>query len=700
MASLKFQPFTAALDVGFLTELGRRKLHEFGLSDAPVEIRGSYARAERHEIPSPFCVGADAFLSGEAGVPPTMCVAPGTLLNVNTLEDFKELDKTRLLDGIAQRIWEDMKSGEALERGELMLRFVLLTFADLKSHKYIYWFAFPALVVPAAQRASPPVALASLLSDTQRLALREGFASLSATRGRAPAFFAVRVDASGTLEVGPLSAFADWAAANTPAEAWLAFCDPCPLLSNPGWPLRNLLALLTAQQLVPREWPSVRILAYREPHPGAAAPALHADGLGLPPPPRAAAGDSRSVVIEVHGPFDASPRDAPPPKAVGWSLNSSNKAGPRQMDLSAQMDPEALAEASVDLNLRLMRWRLMPQLDNEAVAATSCLLVGAGTLGCAVARCLLGWGVRTITFVDSGVVAYSNPVRQSLFTFEDCIGGDTPKAEAAAAALRRIFPCVHAGARRIGIPMPGHPVSAAEASQVGEDARELERMVEAHDVIFLLTDTRESRWLPTLLAAAHRKLALTVALGFDSLVVMRHGMPAEPAAPPASRLGCYFCNDVVGPANSMLRRTLDQQCTVSRPGLAMVASALAVELMVTLLHHPRRGAADADLVGDDEAASGEEAKSPLGGVPHQIRGSLPLFRTTCMRGSAFDRCTACSATVVDAFREKGVEFLMSAFNSSSYLEDLTGLTEMHRETEAKLEEMAGLASECDGEDDF
>jgi len=43
---------------------------------------------------------------------------------------------------------------------------------------------------------------------------------------------------------------------------------------------------------------------------------------------------------------------------------------------------------------------------------------------------------------------------------------------------------------------------------------------------------------------------------------------------------------------------------------------------------------------------------------------------------------------------------MSAFNSSSYLEDLTGLTEMHRETEAKLEEMAGLASECDGEDDF
>ena len=57
---------------------------------------------------------------------------------------------------------------------------------------------------------------------------------------------------------------------------------------------------------------------------------------------------------------------------------------------------------SQELNLRLMRWRLMPQLDNERIAATRCLLLGAGTLGCAVARCLLGWGVSTITLVDSG----------------------------------------------------------------------------------------------------------------------------------------------------------------------------------------------------------------------------------------------------------------------------------------------------------
>mmetsp|Transcript_37995 Transcript_37995/g.119675 ORF Transcript_37995/g.119675 Transcript_37995/m.119675 type:complete len:280 (+) Transcript_37995:519-1358(+) len=274
----------------------------------------------------------------------------------------------------------------------------------------------------------------------------------------------------------------------------------------------------------------------------------------------------------------------------------------------------------------------------------------------------------------------------------------------------------------MGIPMPGHPVGGAEVDGVRADTEALDELVQQHDILFLLTDTRESRWLPTLLAAARRKLAVTAALGFDTFLVMRHGLPppaeeaaalgagglpagyeqaapAEAAAPPPPppprpRLGCYFCNDVVAPANSMTRRTLDQQCTVSRPGLAMVASALAVELAVTVLHHEHGAEADADVPAEAaRAATCDE--SPLGVVPHQIRGALSFFRTDCMLGRAFGKCTACSATVTDAYAARGFDFLLDAFNGGDYLEELTGLAQMHREAEAALEDVGFFEDEED-----
>ena len=49
----------------------------------------------------------------------------------------------------------------------------------------------------------------------------------------------------------------------------------------------------------------------------------------------------------------------------------------------------SLADQAVNLNLKLIRWPILPALDLEKVANTRCLLLGAGTLGCYVARTLM-----------------------------------------------------------------------------------------------------------------------------------------------------------------------------------------------------------------------------------------------------------------------------------------------------------------------
>ncbi len=105
---------------------------------------------------------------------------------------------------------------------------------------------------------------------------------------------------------------------------------------------------------------------------------------------------------------------------VGWEKNDKGQFGPRLSNMRASMDPRSLAESSVNLNLKLMKWRLVPDLQLETVAQTKCLLLGSGTLGCNVARCLLGWGVKTITMVDNGKVCDPKSVKSSFHLQTHC----------------------------------------------------------------------------------------------------------------------------------------------------------------------------------------------------------------------------------------------------------------------------------------
>jgi len=175
-------------------------------------------------------------------------------------------------------------------------------------------------------------------------------------------FFLVRPNA----EIAPVEDYETFFA-QTPANGQtIAFIDPSANPHNPGWPLRNLLAYLRA--LYPSTTSTLRILCWREPE------------------TPSSSWKSRFGIVHV-GVGDSQPSTRP--SAVGWERDASGKTAPRVADLAPMMDPKLLADQAVDLNLRLMRWRIVPSLDLEKVSSTRCLLLGAGTLGCYVARSLM-----------------------------------------------------------------------------------------------------------------------------------------------------------------------------------------------------------------------------------------------------------------------------------------------------------------------
>ena len=749
--------------------------------------------------------------------PPSGATAvPGTLLLVNSRERFLALDRRASLAREAERVWRSASAAAATGGGRInddgeqenedddddddftpaLSRFLLVAHADLKTYKYTYWFAFPALKPPKPflLAAAPPAAAAATAAAAAAAQARPLSAAVGASAAEAVAAacdefrrrerkkggppLAWAVELSSTTEgegegerralCFPLRRL--WAGnkrgtASSPSssELLLAFADPGADSGHPGWTLRNALyAAATAAAAAAesrrnggdgggsgsggsgdekKNEEDLLLLSRREPLLRCVCVRLRR---GVVSADACLSLDIDLGSAEVPASRKLSPSSPPPPPAAtGWEPNARGKPGPRSVDLSSALDPAKLASDALALNLRLMRWRAAPALDLGAISKSRFLLLGAGTLGCAVARTLLGWGVTDITFVDSGVVSYSNPPRQSLYEHADCFGGERegggeaegggnggrPKAAAAAAALRRIFPGSRAEGIRLSIPMPGHPLSGGigggesessaedDVSRVSAAVAELDALVQSSDVVFLLTDTREARWLPALLCAAHAKICITAALGFDSYVVMRHGGPPSAEEEEEEeegeeqggdddkerrrqrrrrakrknknrRLGCYFCSDVVAPTDSTVDRALDQQCTVSRPGCAPLAGAIAAELAAAVLAHPRGiwappPKSEARRGGDggsssSSSSSEEELDLPLGEAAHMVRGRLGLaFSQTAMVSQAFAGCTACSSRIVEAYRSRGASLVLDAMRDPRSLEALTGLDELH-----------------------
>ncbi|KAL5110596.1 Ubiquitin-like modifier-activating enzyme ATG7 [Taenia crassiceps] len=668
---LCFVPFDSVVDTAFWHVLSKKKLEDYRLLEGPFPMSGEFTNGTPLGTVPRLNIDHASLDDVKSTGRGNLFRANGYLFILNTIDKFRGMDKQELIDEVGRKyICEEAINAQHdfLQNPNKLLTFSLLTYCDLKHHKFYYWFSFPAAVQDKKPKLISKTPITSEFNEVQMANL---LVKYDEWRKRSnDAFFCLH-STPDDVEIANLSTL-------TVREEthYIGFCDPSSRDDFPGWGLRNLLFALST---IVKESQIVKVLCLRD---------RYANQARI---------ISSSLVLQISIEPEVLSQGV---KFVGWE-KWKGKLQPRMVNLSSTMDPVKLADSAVDLNLKLMLWRELLNIDLNALHKTSCLILGCGTLGCNVARELLAWGFRRMTFVDNSIVSYSNPVRQTLFTFEDAKSG-VEKALAAAEAVKRILPTVDVRSHNLTIPMPGHPVSYASAgsdasrqvSIVRETCQKLDELVRSHDVIFLLLDTREARWLPTLLSTYYNKLAITAALGFDSFLVLRHGVPRDHGVSPSSyqaplgnnatkgidgsRLGCYFCNDVVGPANSTQDRTLDQQCTVSRPGASMMASSLAVELCVGLLQHPEGAFASAETRKDGEVTVSQSFTFSF--LPHHIRGFLSQFSEIVPCTTAFSRCSACSQPVLDAYAKEGFDFLLRVFDNAAYLEEVSGLKELQVET--------------------
>lgn len=619
--SLKYgAPIQSFLDTSFFQELSRLKLDVLKLDTTGQPL---FACLDTSNTPKtiksvPLFLNGQSFNEGALrsgnGVP-----VKGMIYNFNVLEEFKTLDKQKFLEKKAQEKWE-----QGIIDINNSVGFYVISFSDLKKYRFYYWVCAPcfqreSLTIKVLEKK--PVKDAEIYQlwfkeniDQWIGLINENKEVVKYSKNAALTCDAIIIRDSSRLEEIPSAML----------KNFLTLCKH----NNPGM-------TETAVYMIRPNDKSFRL----------------------------------RLLLTEKGSTNRL-------QVSGWERNAQGKLGPRAVDLSSLIDPLKVAEQSVDLNLKLMKWRIVPDIDLDVIKNTKVLLLGAGTLGCYVSRALMAWGVRKITLVDNSTVSFSNPVRQPLFQFDD-VG--KPKAQAAATSLKKVFPLLDVEGIKLDVPMIGHPVTNEEIDH--EEYNRLCELFAKHDAIFLLMDSRETRWLPTVLGNLQNKIVINAALGFDSYLVMRHG---NYYGDRTKRLGCYFCHDVFAPKDSLTDRTLDEMCTVTRPGVALMAASQAVELLVSVLQ-PR----------DNK----EENKCILGDIPHQIRGFLNNFSSLQLETPAYNHCSACSPEVINMCKDLGWDFVKAALNDHTYVEQLSGLAQVHEETE-KITEKWEFEDEEEEGDDF
>lgn len=250
-------------------------------------------------------------------------------------------------------MWDAINDGSIYSCPSLLSSFVVLSFADLKSYKFSYWFAFPAIHsdppwYPASSSTEDKGDIAESSSNGPEDS--GGWVNIESAKlvdavqtwkygvdARQHGFFLAKKEHTSTGQqqassnsansfswnIDSLSSFeTGFFEGSKPEDCFVCFADPSNYPKAPGWMLRNLLIL------VRQRWSldTVQILRYRD--------VQSKRDLG------------RSSVMtlksELHKSTTESRSDSMP-KVTGWERNLSGKLTGKMANLADYMDPEKFA---------------------------------------------------------------------------------------------------------------------------------------------------------------------------------------------------------------------------------------------------------------------------------------------------------------------------------------------------------------------
>jgi len=305
MEKLKFVALQSIVEPGFWNRMTKLKLDEWKLQEDEQPVNWSY------EISKNFIRFEHDSLAFDKSKP------NGFIKNFNTLDNYKQFDKKKALENKLSAIRAKIEDGSWTTND--LFQPLLICFADLKKYHYYYWMCFPTFKLNCSfgfESESPNEKLISRLINLELIKTN-------------------KVCLFSNDEAFPLEEIKKISKEDFCEKFKIILPDHAPSDTQKGVIgnlARNVLYLL---------WKiygacTITIITLRK---------TVTEGVE-----NYSSSQQFKIQLVTDGVEESQ-------AGTGWEI-SKGKPATKKIDLSASMDPNCLASNAVDLNLKLMKWRL------------------------------------------------------------------------------------------------------------------------------------------------------------------------------------------------------------------------------------------------------------------------------------------------------------------------------------------------------